>query len=162
MKRKKKIIVSAIVVFCLIAVEQVYVFRKLLNAAREGNVVTIRRVLNWHPWVVNWRGKWGFTPLHMATTWEHPEVVKLLLERGGDMHLRCSKGISPLVGARANRLSFDPKWRQGQEGFMRLQGRSEEEITEQLQRIDEAHSPERRERLEQVIAILEAFERSGL
>jgi len=163
--KKKKIwyVVLALAIVCIVVVEQRYCFRKLLDAADHGDVATIRTILRWHPWMINWKDGWGYSALHHAASAAQPEAMSLLLAHGADIHTYSSKGrFTPLQSAKGHLTSFTPEWRQGQEDFMRRQEQPEEVIAEQMRKIDAAHTPEKLSRLKEVIAILESFENSAL
>jgi ankyrin repeat protein len=62
----------------------------ILAAAEHGKVDELRRLLDAHPDLINARGG-NFqqqTALHLACWLNRPECVKLLLERGADVHIR--------------------------------------------------------------------------
>lgn len=67
---------------------------KLLDAARNGDLQTVTAILEAGPYLVNCRDVDGrqSTPLHFAAGYNHPEVVKLLLEKGADIQAR-DKGM---------------------------------------------------------------------
>lgn len=42
------------------------------------------------------RGVFGYTPLHVAVTYNRPKMVQLLLDHGGDVNCRSNGGYTPL------------------------------------------------------------------
>lgn len=74
---------------------------KLLEAAKNGNLSVVEAILDVEPQLVNCRDLDGrqSTPLHFASGYNHPEVVKLLLEKGADIHAKDKGGLVPLHNA---------------------------------------------------------------
>lgn len=64
--------------------------RRLLEAARAGDVDTARRLLRARPHLVNCRDLDGrhSTPLHFAAGYNRVRVVELLLQHGADVHAK--------------------------------------------------------------------------
>jgi ankyrin repeat protein len=62
----------------------------ILDAADKGRADDLRRLLDAHPGLINARGGgfWGRTALHMAAWRNQQACVRLLLERGADVHMR--------------------------------------------------------------------------
>lgn len=75
---------------------------KLLEAAKNGDLATVEAILEVEPhkWV-NCRDMPGreSTPLHFAAGYNHPEVVKLLLEKGADIEAKDKGHLVPLHNA---------------------------------------------------------------
>ncbi|KAK4337151.1 hypothetical protein RND71_043369 [Anisodus tanguticus] len=71
---------------------------KLLESAKNGDLAIVEAILNVEPQLVNCRDLDGrqSTPLHFAAGYNHPDVVKLLLEKGADIHARDKGGLVPL------------------------------------------------------------------
>jgi ankyrin repeat protein len=42
------------------------------------------------------KNNWGWTPLHLASYWNHPEIAKLLIELGVDVNSENNDGRTPL------------------------------------------------------------------
>lgn len=74
---------------------------KLLEAAKNGNISVVKAILEIEPNLVNCRDLEGrhSTPLHFASGYNHPEVVKLLLDAGADTQARDKGGLVPLHNA---------------------------------------------------------------
>lgn len=84
-------------VFYTTAMEQLLFYQ----AARDGNVTELRKILREHPTVdVNWKNKFGWSALHEACGNDHPEVVSLLLAHPDIMvNNRSWAGSTPFLWA---------------------------------------------------------------
>ncbi len=51
---------------------------------------------------VNAKGEFGMTPLHMACSWGHPDMVTFLYEHGADLSAKDDYGRTPVALARAD------------------------------------------------------------
>jgi ankyrin repeat protein len=60
----------------------------VLEAAAIGNVDRLRALLHEDATLVNAWSEDGFTPLHFAAFFGHPEAAKLLIERGAELEAR--------------------------------------------------------------------------
>ena len=68
----------------------------VLNAARDGDVASLRALLTRDPTLV--RAEYWYTPpLHFAVREGHLEAVKVLVEAGGDLTHRSLHGGEPLI-----------------------------------------------------------------
>ncbi|KAL8555750.1 hypothetical protein ACS0TY_003529 [Phlomoides rotata] len=65
--------------------------RKLIEAAKNGDVGLLHRLINEHPFVGLAIG--GETPLHMACMGGHVDFVKVVLDLGAEF---AQEGLSPL------------------------------------------------------------------
>jgi uncharacterized protein len=60
----------------------------VFEAAAIGDVERLRAILDDDPSLVNEWSEDGFTPLHFAAFFGHPEAARLLAERGADLEAR--------------------------------------------------------------------------
>jgi serine/threonine protein kinase len=74
---------------------------KLLEASEKGDVEKVKKLLK-EGANVNAKGKYGWTPLHMAAKNGHIEVVKLLIENGAYVNAKGNDGYTPLHDAAWN------------------------------------------------------------
>ena len=85
---------------------------RILIAARLGNIASVKAMLTRDPTLVHASMKRseylanlkqginvGDTPIYEAAAYNHPELVKLLLDYGADINARTSSGETPLHGA---------------------------------------------------------------
>lgn len=56
------------------------------SAARRGDEAKIIALLKQNPALVSSRDSLGYTPLHLAAEYDHPEIVELLLANGADVN----------------------------------------------------------------------------
>jgi ankyrin repeat protein len=74
----------------------------LRNAAEHGDLRTVRILVKSiaGPWAINSTNMYGYGPMQLAAQNGHAEVLKLLIEEGGDVNLRRpSSWNSPLIMA---------------------------------------------------------------
>ena len=73
----------------------------MLEAAKNGYLETVKLILEVMPETVDCRDVDGreSTPLHFAAGYNHPEVVKLLLDSGADIEAKDKGGLVPLHNA---------------------------------------------------------------
>lgn len=74
---------------------------KILEASKNGDLATVKAILDVDPNTVNCRDMDGreSTPLHFAAGYNHLEVVKLLLENGADIEAKDKGCLVPLHNA---------------------------------------------------------------
>jgi hypothetical protein len=71
-------------------------FKKLIEAAKQGDVAEVGTVLQRHSEFINRRDELGATALHHAAFGGHRAVVRLLVEKGADINIRDSEfGATP-------------------------------------------------------------------
>lgn len=74
---------------------------QLLDAAKAGDLETVRRIIKINPHTVNCRDLDGrhSTPLHFAAGYNRVPVVEFLLENGAEVHASDKGGLVPLHNA---------------------------------------------------------------
>ena len=84
--------------------------REILRAAKAGDIVKVRSLVETDSDLLNTLDKDGSTPLHCATWKGHAEVVAFLLEAGADVNARNQNehwGTTPLhAAAHANQTAI--------------------------------------------------------
>lgn len=75
----------------------------LLDTAYEGDVATAAKLLDIDPNLVNCRDECSHTPLMLAAGEGHFQLVRLLLDRGADIHLTDATGEDALIKAYTRR-----------------------------------------------------------
>ncbi len=71
-------------------------FKKLIEAARRGDLENVRAVLRGHPEIINKRDELGATALHHAAFGGHRAVVELLVKQGAEINATDSQfGATP-------------------------------------------------------------------
>jgi ankyrin repeat protein len=68
----------------------------LHDAAEEGRLETVRRILKEQPQDLNATSPLGDTPLHLAASQQHTRVVQFLLKQGADLDRKGNQGNTPL------------------------------------------------------------------
>jgi ankyrin repeat protein len=58
------------------------------KAARKGDKAAVIALLEQNPALVSSKDSLGYTPLHLAAKYNHPEIVALLLANGADVNAR--------------------------------------------------------------------------
>ena len=69
---------------------------KIHDAAKTGDLTSVRVLLEKQPALINAKNKDGQTPLHIAATNGRKEVVELLLEKGADVNAKDNYEGTPL------------------------------------------------------------------
>jgi ankyrin repeat protein len=99
MMKKRIIQINLIAALCLLASNLFAAGETALhNAAAEGNVAEVRRLLDAGA-DIEARDKYGYTPLGRAAAYEKTAVVTLLLNRGADINAKNNDGDTPLYTA---------------------------------------------------------------
>ncbi len=71
----------------------------IYEAAEQGDIAEVERLLQADPDCLNQQGRGGWTPLHWAAAGGHADVVKLLLSKGADDTIRDRQGYSAMYWA---------------------------------------------------------------
>src|SRR6476660_8979564 len=71
-------------------------------AAKAGDVAKVKAMLDANPALINAKGDYGWTPLHVAAIEGQRAVVELLLAKGANVNARDRHGETPLTGAVIN------------------------------------------------------------
>lgn len=66
------------------------------DASSEGNIVKVQALISEKPDLVNSADDKGSTPLHLASSQGHLEVVKFLVDKGADIEAVNGRGFTPL------------------------------------------------------------------
>jgi ankyrin repeat protein len=69
---------------------------ELSLAIRQGHLAAVRAIVEKNPALVKSGDDSGFTPLHIAATAGHVDIVAYLLERGADLEARTAGGQTPV------------------------------------------------------------------
>ncbi len=65
-------------------------------AIRQGNLAVVRAIVEKNPALVKSGDDSGFTPLHIAATAGHVDIIAYLLDRGADLEARTAGGQTPV------------------------------------------------------------------
>lgn len=71
---------------------------KLPMLIRSGDVVSVERIVQENPELLNRPDENGFTPLILATYFGHQKIAEVLLKRGADIDARDTSGNTALMG----------------------------------------------------------------
>jgi len=82
------IIVGAGIIFVICSSMALYLSTDICQATKNGELNKIRFLLAINPRLVNHTDRMGFNPLHLAVTWGHERVAKLLLAKGAQVDSR--------------------------------------------------------------------------
>ena len=63
-------------------------FKRLVDAAKRGDLEEVKDILRAHPETINQRDEGGATALHHAAFGGHQTVAELLVEHGADINAR--------------------------------------------------------------------------
>ncbi|KAJ2841876.1 hypothetical protein IWW36_006110 [Coemansia brasiliensis] len=66
------------------------------TAASEGNIERVKELIDSNRRLVNAKDANGYTPLHAAASWKHLQLLKYLLDNGGEVNIVDSDGDTPL------------------------------------------------------------------
>lgn len=73
--------------------------RPIHKAAYEGDLEKVKEIIERDPNQINVQESEGFTPLHLASSKGHIEIVEFLLNHGADTELEIFNGDTPLLVA---------------------------------------------------------------
>jgi hypothetical protein len=68
------------------------------DAARDGDLDKVKALLKENPRLVASRNSAGLTPLHLAASEGHADIVDLLLESGADVNANTTASANPSLG----------------------------------------------------------------
>ncbi len=88
---------TVLLVFSLFLLHD-FVAQDVFNAARNGDVKTIKRLLAKDSSLVNAKNEQGFSPLILAAYRNQPKILKVLIERGAQLDYASQEGTA-LLGA---------------------------------------------------------------
>ncbi|HUU20210.1 MAG TPA: ankyrin repeat domain-containing protein [Sedimentisphaerales bacterium] len=71
--------------------------RPIHKAAYEGDLKKVKEIIDRDPNQINVQESEGFTPLHLASSKGHIEIVEFLLNHGADIELEIFNGETPLM-----------------------------------------------------------------
>ena len=74
-------------------------FFSIHDAAKDGDVDSVKKFLDQGVDINSQTGKWGNTPLHEAAFWGNVEVVRLLISEEADVDAKDYYGCTPLHDA---------------------------------------------------------------
>ncbi len=74
----------------------------ILKAAQQGDVDTVKKLLNENPDLIKTKDEHGITPLHAASYGGYKEIIELLLSKGTDVNINDNNGRTPLFFAAGN------------------------------------------------------------
>ena len=77
-----------------------YLDKQLIEAVRNGNISRVESLLDRGADVNVRAGYYGWTPLMVAVYYGHPDIAKLLIERGANVNARDRYGHTPLAFAK--------------------------------------------------------------
>lgn len=94
MNRRHKII--GVAIFLLSMTGNAFAASTIFEAARDGTLQEVEKMLAADKNLINSRTELGSTPLHIAATRSNPEIAKLLLAKGADINAKDNNGAVPL------------------------------------------------------------------
>lgn len=65
-------------------------------AASDGDLSTVKAYIESNQFTANSKDPNGYTPIHAAVSYGHTELLKYLIENGGDINIQDAEGDSPL------------------------------------------------------------------
>jgi serine/threonine-protein phosphatase 6 regulatory ankyrin repeat subunit A/serine/threonine-protein phosphatase 6 regulatory ankyrin repeat subunit B len=71
--------------------------KQIHHAAYEGDLKKVKEIIDRDPNQINVQDVQGFTPLHLASSKGHIEIVEFLLNHGADTELEIFNGETPLM-----------------------------------------------------------------
>jgi 7,8-dihydropterin-6-yl-methyl-4-(beta-D-ribofuranosyl)aminobenzene 5'-phosphate synthase len=74
----------------------------ILKAAQQGDIDTVKKLLNKNPDLLKTKDENGITPMHVAANGGHKEIIELLLSKGADANIKDNNGRTPLFFAAGN------------------------------------------------------------
>ncbi|KAJ1921883.1 hypothetical protein H4219_000229 [Mycoemilia scoparia] len=78
------------------AKENTEVDNKIWEAASDGDLELVKRIVDANPKLANAMDEYGYTPLHAAASWKWPAILTYLIGKGGDPKIADPDGDTPL------------------------------------------------------------------
>lgn len=88
--------IIGIAIFLLSIMGNSYAAGTIFEAARDGAVQEVEKILTANKNLINARTELGSTPLHIAASSSNPGIAKLLIARGADVNAKDSNDTTPL------------------------------------------------------------------
>ncbi|KAI7823900.1 ankyrin repeat-containing domain protein [Kickxella alabastrina] len=66
------------------------------TATSDGDFARVRELVEADKALVNAKDENGYTPMHAASSWKHLDLLKYLIDNGGDVNITDSDGDTPL------------------------------------------------------------------
>ncbi len=88
--------IIGIAIFLLSIMGNSHAAGAIFEAARDGAVQEVEKMLIANKNLINARTELGSTPLHIAASSSNPEIAKLLIARGADVNARDNNDTTPL------------------------------------------------------------------
>lgn len=87
---------------CILCLDQ-----DIFKAVQEGELKTVKSLIEKQPNLVNAKISGGYSPLHLSTIYEYREITELLVKKGADVNAVNDYGMTPLHYAfRKKNLDF--------------------------------------------------------
>lgn len=91
-----RITTNVILIAAFLTVNNIIQAQEIIDAAKSGDLLKVKELVEKNPQLVNTRDISGRTPLHWASRGVHFELLKYLVEKGADVNARDTFKIIPL------------------------------------------------------------------